>query len=194
MLTLVYQLYYPVLESSFFNANELFVLGVLCLVHDVGMMPRNGYDNEKVFKNHCQYSYEYVQSMINHNLLDKDIGEKIAKLCFIHNQRIGRARSVLKDLESSDMRIVLIFAMFKIADMLEIVQQPGVILRITPDVISKNLADFNIDVESQILTLYPAPEAEPKYFESLVQTFSNYLKESAQEFKQIGLNYKVIAK
>jgi hypothetical protein len=194
VLSLVYTLYSPVLESSF-NANELFVLGVLCLVHDVGMMPRNDFDNEKVFNSHCQYSYEYVISMVNNKLLEKDIGEKIARLCFIHNKRIGVARSKLKNLESPELRLVLIYAMFKIADMLEVEQQPGAILRtIAPNVITNNIGEFDIDSESQILTFYPTPEADPKYFDMLVKAFSDYFKEAEKEFNMIGLNYKVIAK
>jgi hypothetical protein len=196
VLRLVSELYYPALDSSF-NANELFVIGVLCLVHDIGMMPRdNCTDSKKLYNNHCQYSHDYVMSMISNKVLYGDVSEKIARLCLIHNKRIGRARAQLESLQSPDMRLVLIYAMFKIADMLEVEQQPGAILRtLCPDVITNNIGEFDIDSKSQTLTFYPTPEAEPKYFDKLVQTFSEYFQEAEPEFKLVGLNnYRVIQK
>ncbi len=194
VIRLVSELYYPALDSSF-NANELFVIGVLCLVHDIGMMPRdNCTDSKKLYNNHCQYSHDYVVYLMNNGILDNDFGKNIATLCLIHNMPINRAKSHLNHLESSEMRLGLIYSMFKIADMLEIEQQPGAILRMPPDVITSNIGEFDIDSQRQTITLTPVPNAEPENFKMWVQVLSERFQEAKPEFNSVGLDYKVIAK
>jgi hypothetical protein len=194
VLRLVSELYYAVLKEHF-NAFELFTLGLLCLVHDVGMMPTdNCTDSYDLYQNHCQYSHDIVMSLLNKKILDEKICRNIALLCLIHNKPVGRAKSHIDPYETFDMRLNLIYSMFKIADMLEIEQHPGSILRMAPDIITHSIGEFDINSKKQTITVTQAPQADLKYFKSWCRVLSERFQESKDEFNRVGLNYKVITK
>lgn len=194
VLRLMSELYHPAFEV-YFNSEELFIIGVFCLIHDIGMTPRNNtIDSYHLYRNHCQYSYDYVISLAEQNILDRDFANKIAELCLIHNKPVGRAKTHLAPIETPNLRLFLIFLMFRIADMLEIEQHPGEIHRMSPDIVTSTIGEFDIDSSKQTITLVPPPDADPRYFELWSQVLKSRFEESQKEFNSVGVNYKVVTK
>jgi len=202
VLTLVYELFYPFLESKKFNKMEIFILAALCLVHDVGMNPDVGMSpkqhlsDEEVFTNHCQSSCDFVYHyLLENRVIDDKTADILGKLCKVHNMPINRAKSDLLPLEEeSKLSLTLIYGLFKIADMLEIQMQPGSILRMSPGKITKCfIGDFDINAIEQTIELLAAPDGNINYFKTYVGILKDRFNELGIESKGL-INYKVITK
>lgn len=193
VLSLIVLLFYPSLKTHL-NAKELFIMAFLCLVHDIGMKPREDcqYDSQ-LYKDHWRYSGEYVKSLRTNNdlQLDKYTIDAVAELSLVHNLSINEAKFRLDFLAIEDCRSTLIYSMFKIADMLEFNLQPGEILRMSPNVITETIAEHDIDNKQQIITLIPAAKSNSECFNKWVKELKKRFQQAHEEFDKVGINYTI---
>jgi len=201
VLSLVYELFYPILESKF-NKKELFILAALCLVHDVGMNPNVGMSpkkhltDEEVFANHCQSSCDFVYHYLFENrVIDSKTADILGRLCRVHNMPIDKAKSNLLPLEEeSKLSLTLLYGLFKIADMLEIQMQPGSILRMSPGKITECfIGDFDINAIEQTIKLFASPDGNINYFNTYVSILKDRFIELEKESNGL-IKYEVITK
>ena len=188
VLILYSELFSKPLED-FFSPDEMFIIGLFCLLHDIGMQDRPGYSPVQIYRNHCQYSHDYVLS------LDIDYSEQIAALCNVHDKRFNRAKIHLLQYERPNLRLQLIWAMFRIPDMLDVELQPGEeILRINHEFLNNSIVNIDPDPIDRVIYVYPNINVSAHEFSQWVDFFESRVDElNNAVLADAGYDYKVAA-
>jgi hypothetical protein len=173
------------------DPQELFVLGVFCLVHDLGMRPRKGVDPKQLYQSHSLYSRDYALELGSSGMLPQQLSEEVAILCLVHKETLSRARIHFEKIRSLQTRIALIFAMFRLADMLDVETQPGEILRITPDRLHQTVSEIEIDLVKKVIKVSRSAEASNEIFESWFSFAQDRLATLNDELSVFGYQYRL---
>ena len=191
VLIFVTELYYNGISSSF-SGNELFVLAVFCLVHDIGMLPRGNFSPKRLYQTHNVYSRDFVNHLHQKKLLTVQEIKEIGSLCLMHKESLSRAKIHFDSIESS-LRLSLIFSIFKVADMLDVETQPGEILRINPELLHQTIASIDINPELQQIKVWKAVDVIDSVFQSWLNFFLEKITEFNVETKNISYEYSVVS-
>jgi hypothetical protein len=189
VLILVAELFFDNLADL--DPQELFVLAVFCLVHDLGMRPRTGVSPKQLYQSHSLYSRDYASDLGLSGMLSYQLSEEVAILCLMHKETLSRARIHFEKIRSPQTRIALIFAMFRLADMLDVETQPGEILRITPDRLHQTISEIEIDLVKKVIKVSRSAEASNDIFESWFSFVQDRLATLNDELSIFGYKYRL---
>ena len=190
-LIFIAELFYDGLNKL--SDRELFILAIFTLIHDIGMRAREGFSPKRLYQSHHIYSKDYAYELNKKGFLNNEDTEIIASLCLLHKEQVSRAK-IHFDKIQTDVRIEIIFSMFKIADMLDVETQPGEILRIKPELLHQTIGGLDIDSVNNILTIWKGIDVSNKVFEAWYSFFENRLNDLNIELAEIGYSYKLCVK
>jgi len=185
-INLMYKLFNDALNQL--TAEELFVTGVFCLIHDIGMRAREDLSPKQLYDSHNSDSCKYAKS------LEINYSKEIAELCLVHNKCLDEAEVYLKKVENDDLRLTTIFSMFRVSDMLEVEIQPGEeILRINKKFLERSIA--NIDIKPSLKTIFIKRNfgTNEQQFQDWLSYFNLRLDEYNQVLAKIDHAYRVEA-
>lgn len=187
-LIFIAELFYDGLNKL--TDRELFILAIFTLIHDIGMRAREGFTPKRLYQSHHIYSKDYAYELNKKGFLNHEDTEIIASLCLLHKEQINRAKIHFSKIKT-DVRIAVIFSMFKIADMLDVETQPGEILRIKPELLHQTIGGLDINSRDHIITFWKGIDISSKVFESWYSFFENRLNDLNTELFEIGYKYKL---
>lgn len=184
------------LFSDFFesdlSAYELFLLGALAYVHDVGMYPiSKEYSPKQMYRIHARQSQLYAEGMGAEGYLEADEVVDLSILCKYHNRPMEEAYIGFQESET-DARLPLIFAMFRIGDMLDVETQPGEMLRIEPKVLQQTISEVIPDPKTRSVVISKAPDAPSERFLAWQKFFGGKLETFNVELRKIGADYTTV--
>jgi hypothetical protein len=162
---------------------ELFILGVFCYVHDIGMDARPGMEPERIYKSHNVYAQEFVFKLRKKQLLDDIEADCVAALCLMHNKDLERARPHFEF--ATGIRLAVIFSMFRIADMLDVETQSGEILRIKPEIVAQVIGELEFDRTSRTVKIWRGYDIEDDEFTQWSNFFSTRLQSLNEELRKV---------
>jgi TIR domain len=164
---------------------EAFALGVLCFVHDIGMESRPDMTPEQIYRSHNLYSHNYVAELGRKGLLDPDQADVVAALCLMHNKDLQRARIHFKRLLATAPRVGVIFAMFRVADMLDVETQPGEMLRIKPDIVAQVIGELEIDQAKREIVIWKGHQVSHAEFHAWSGYFASKLESLNEDLRLV---------
>lgn len=174
-----------------FNSDEVFILMTFVLVHDIGMQSDGERTPKQLFAIHPKRASEYIYSLAQKEMIPNKYSKPIADLCLMHNRGIIQAFDILEKYNTEKMRILAIYSMFRIADMLDVEIQPGEILRISPYRLTQAIAGFDIDRKDRVVYIKKAFEANEEIFDAWLEDFNARLKELNPPLEKLDCVYRV---
>ena len=185
----LYKLFQEALTE--FTADELFVLGVFCLIHDIGMRSRGELSPKQLYDSHNADSSKYAQSL-KIDSQEITFSQEIAALCLVHNKCLDEAKVYLEPLENHQLRLVSIFCMFRVADMLDVEIQPGEeILRINQEFLERSIAQIDINATHKKVLVERNFGVDEEQFQNWLSYFTRRLNEYNQVLNQVEHEYTV---
>lgn len=157
------ELFYDAISDKL-SAEEAFVLGLFCFVHDVGMASRSDMSPESIYRAHNVYAEQYVSNLRVKGLIDDGEAETVGALCLMHNRDLNRAKVYFQPLNPYSIRLSVIFSMFRIADMLDVETQPGEILRIKPEIVSQVIGELGFDPKQRMIRISRGRNIDDDHF------------------------------
>ena len=182
---LVTELFAEAIETKL-SAFEVFILGLFCFVHDVGMESRPNMTPEQVYRAHNVYSQDYVLHLGVLGLLTAAESDCIGALCLMHNKDLDRAKRHFNLIDTAGARLPIIFAMFRVADMLDVETQPGEILRIKPEIVAQMIGELEFNPRSRKVTIWRGHTIAHKEFSLWSRFFDTRLRTLNEELGKVG--------
>jgi hypothetical protein len=198
ILSLIVELYPEALKTAL-TPTEIFVLGVFCQVHDVGMKPHGDYSSKQLYGHHPHKSAEFVEQYLN--IKNK---KEVQALCLTHNKTLQQAKVHYDGMEKPTMRLSAIMSMFRIADMLDVEIQPGpeaidpaatdteAMLRIDGKHRGRCIASISIDSKNGRLTIAKEQYVDKSQFVEWLNFFNERFNEYNGELQKLGFGYTVV--
>jgi hypothetical protein len=165
---------------------EVFILGVFCFVHDIGMASRPGMTPEQLYRAHNVYAQEYAFGLGHDGSLEPDEVEAVAALCLMHNKDLNRARVHFSKIRSINARLGVIFAMFRLVDMLDVETQPGEMLRIKPEIVAQVIGEIDFDPSCREITIWKGQSVGDRDFRTWSNFFDAKLQTLNEELRSIN--------